>query len=189
MFIALAIGGFVKAQQKVGEYTHGEKTYEISAVYGSDGLNAYVQVQGESAREMVLINITGEEKIHSFVNGLKNMKDKFIEWKKVAKENSVTDFKKEYNISFPSVMICWLGTKWYFSHPRDCFHPNFNANEYGIYSSAFGEAKSMNNEYITQKWFLILDTEGEIDGLIKALDVETIKKKLNKTANTDELFK
>lgn len=46
------------------------------------------------------------------------IRDKYLSWVKIAKENNVTEMDKEFDIKFPTVSIAWRGSKWWFAFDR-----------------------------------------------------------------------
>lgn len=54
------------------------------------------------------------DNVSSFINSLKNVKLKFLEWSRVAKTNNVVDYEKEMEIGFPTVTIAYYNSFWKF---------------------------------------------------------------------------
>ena len=191
LFIALILCTMsANAEKVVGTYTMAEMPREIEAAFDNKGaLNVYVEVLGEYKNDKVMIRISGENDLNQFISKLKSCKAKFIEWKKVAQTNNVTDYSKPFDITFPNVEIYWRGSEWFSTYKRDHLKPLFLVGSDGKASfGAGGKAKDWDNEYIDQQWYLILISESEFDGLIDALNPEKIKSELNKNVNADALF-
>lgn len=181
---------FAFAEQVVGSYTMGGSPREIEAFIDKKGvLKVFIEIEGEYRHDKVMIKIDGESDLNRFVSQLKYCKGKFIEWKKVAQENNVTDYRKKLDVIFPKVEIWWLGNEWYSSYKRGFIEPLFLVGSDGdAVLVAGGKAKDWDNEYIDQKWYLIFMSESEIDSLIEALNPTKIKEALNQTSNNDALF-
>ena len=179
------------AEQKVGTYNVFDKVLDIEAGFDNKGkLNVYVEITGEYEHRDVMLCIRGEEDVKSFISALQQVKNKYTEWKGVANANGVTDYKKAIDVTFPDVEIYWRGSsKWYSTYSRNFIKMIFLVSDNGSASvGCGGEAKDWDNEYITEKWYFLFRNADEIDGLIKALDVEKIKNKLSSKQNTDDLF-
>lgn len=178
------------AEKVVGAYSVGGTARDIEATFNSEGeLIVFVEIVGEYERDKVMIRISGERDLNLFIDKLKHCKEKYVEWSKVAKDNKVKDYRKGFDVTFPNVEIYWLGSKWYSTYQQNYIKPTFMVLSDG--DTAFiagGKAKHWNNEYIDQKWYLILTTGSDFDSLIGALSPEKIKSELNKTVNTDALF-
>lgn len=189
IFCALSINVF--AEQKVGTYDVLDMSLDIKAGYDSSGqLNAYVEIIGEYSHKDIMLCIKGEDDIKSFVSALRQVKDKFNEWKNVAKANGVTDYNKAIDVTFPNVEIYWRGSsQWYSTYSRNFIKMIFLVDDKGTATvGCGGEAEDWDNEYITENWYFLFSSPYEIDGLIKVLDTEKIKTKLSSKQNTDDLF-
>lgn len=191
LFIVFALFAITAhAEKVVGTYTMGGMSKDIEAAFDSKGeLNVYVEVLGEYKNDKVMIRISGEKDLNLFISKLKYCKEKYVEWSKVAKDNNVKDYTKEFDATFPNVEIYWLGSKWYSTYKRNHLKPLFMVGSDGDATlGAGGKAKHWDNEYIDQQWYLILISASEFDGLINALSPEKIKSELNKNENADALF-
>ncbi len=189
IFCALSINVF--AEQKVGTYDVLDRSLDVEAGYDSRGqLIAYVEIIGEYSHRDVMLCIKGEDDIKSFVSALRQVKDKYTEWKGVAKANGVTDYKKAIDVDFPNVEIYWRGSsKWYSTFSRNFIKMIFLVDDEGSATvGCGGEAEDWENEYVTEKWYFLFGSPYEIDGLTKVLDTEKIKSKLASKQNTDDLF-
>ncbi len=185
------LGFNVFAEQKVGTYRVLERDFDIEAGYDSNNrLVVYIGVISEYDHEKSMIAITGENNVESFVSALQQVKAKYNEWKDVAIKNNVTDYKKAIDVTFPNVEIYWRGaSKWYSSFSRNFIKMLFLVSEEGKATvGCGGEAKDWDNEYITQKWYFLFSSSNEIEGLVKALNIEGIKSKISSKQNTDDLF-
>lgn len=190
LFIMLALfATIVHAEKVVGTYTMAKMQKNIEAAYDSKGvLNVYIEVLGEYENDEVMIRINGEKDLIQFISKLEYCKTKFVEWEKVARDNNVTDFKKQFDVTFPKVEIYWRSSKWYSTFKGNYLKPLFLVTNEDVSFGAGGTAKHWDNEYIDQEWYLLLVSVSEIEGLIDALNPEKIKLELNKSENTDELF-
>lgn len=189
-FIVLSISAM--AETKVGSYIcFGELNRDIEAAYKSKGeLVVFIEVIGDDPFEHnVMIRIKGEKTLIDFISKLEICKNKFTEWSTIAKNNSVTDLKKPLDIQFPNIEVWWRGSsKWHSSFSRDFIHFTFLAQKDGCIMGFFSKAEDWENEYITQKFSLLFKHPHEIDSLIKALDVNSIKAELNRSTHIEALF-
>ena len=180
----------LRAEKVVATYMMSGMERNIEAGINDRGvLSVYIQVMGEYKSENVFVRVQGDADINKFVAQLTYCRTKFIEWEEVAKKNNITDFKKEFDTTFPYVEIWWSGSKWYSSNKRNFIKPLFLVTDGKAAFGEGGEATHWDNQYIDQKFYLILNSIEEIDSLINALDVTQINKVLNQDTQADALFK
>ena len=176
------------AEKIVATYTMSGTKRNIEAGIDDKGaLNVFIQVVGESC-EYVMIRVTGEEDIKRFITQLTYCKNKFLEWEQVAKRNNISNFKKEIDATFPNIEVWWVGLEWCSSYKKNFIKPVFLVNDGDASFGATGAATHWNNEFITQTFFILFETDNEIQSLINALDITKIKNALNRDIETDALF-
>lgn len=187
-FVVISTSAF--AEKVVGSYTMAGIQKDVEATFDNLGdLRVYIEILGAYKNDKVMIEIEGERDLNLFISQLRYCKTKFTEWVKVAKENNITGYQKEFDVVFPKVEIWWIGTKWYSSYKRDFIKPIFLVGDNGEASFGVGGvATDWDNEYIDQKWYLILISPSEFDSLIEALNPDKIKSALIQNANADALF-
>ena len=191
LFTALFVCLQIAAERKVATYTSFGKEHDIEGVINdNDELLVYITVEGDRSDDEVMIMLRGVNDIVAFRSSLISVRDKYIEWKKVAEDNNVKHMLKPFDFKFPKIEVYWLGTKWYSSFARRVFAPDFLVNDEGVSSVvAGGEAQYWDNEYITQKWYALFQNEDDINSLIDALDVVKIREQLEHQVNVSDLFK
>jgi muconolactone delta-isomerase len=176
------------AEKIVATYTMSGTKRNVEAGIDSEGaLNVFIQVVGEYS-EYVMIRVSGEEDIKTFITQLTYCKNKFIEWEQVAKHNNVSDFKKEIDARFPNVEVWWVGLEWYSSYEKNFIKPLFVVNDGDAAFGTYGLATHWANEFIDQEFYMLFETAYEIQSLINALDITKIKSVLNRDAQTSALF-
>ena len=181
----------LNAEKVVATYTlsYFNKTYDIEASeIKNDKFSVYIGVNAESNSTKAMIEVESD-KLEEFKQALLQMKEKFIDWSKVAKENNVKEMTKEMDISFPSTTICWLGSKWFFSFGQK-LKPKFLILDDGRFVVTFvKKVTASSNEYIDEKIYWVFSDSKEIDELISKLDVEKLKSKLQENVKAADLFK
>ena len=185
---------YANAQQNltIGSYysSYFENEREIWASKDSDGLyQVTILVQGEYSKETVAIRVKGAD-LQNFINALVLIREKFVEWDNVAKQNNVKKIRKPFDITFPHVTVAWYGSQWYFSFYHK-LEPDFMVLEStGTSHVVFNEkVKSSSNEYIDQKYYLVFSSAQEIDNLISIIKPEAIKIKMDQKDSQADLFK
>lgn len=179
------------AEEVVGIYrmSYFEKSYEIQASKIENGeFSIFIYVQGDNRTTPTFINIESYE-VMEFNKSLLQIRDKFIEWRKIAKDNKVTDLNKEINVEIPNVTIGWKSSEWFFSFKNKITAKYVFLNSGKDVVMIAKEAVSSKNEYIKEYFYLVFTEPEEIDNLVSQLDVEKITSKLNKVSNTLDLFK
>ncbi len=178
------------AQKKVASYTLYEKENSVEAfINKNDELIVYIEITGEYKSDKVFIRVAGEKNILEFISAWETVKEKFKEWSDVAKKNNVTNYNKDYPISFPRCQIWWSGTKWRSTYTGNYIKPKFMVLTDGSSATVCGgTAKDYDNEYISQKWYQIFKSPDEIQTLINALNIDSIKGALQADSDADALF-
>ncbi|PXV61980.1 hypothetical protein CLV62_12323 [Dysgonomonas alginatilytica] len=177
------------AEKTVGSYSSSyfNKVYDIEAGEIKNGkFSVYIQVPAKSDnRTMVLIE---SDQIKEFNSILLQMKDKFVEWSKVAKDNNVTELSKSMDLRLPKTTICWQGSKWFFSFGQK-LQPSFMILESGKHVvTLVQKVTSSSNQYIDETIYWVFADPQEIDELIAQLDFDKIKSKLEEDKNSSDLF-
>ncbi len=177
-------------QKKIGSYyvEYWGKSYDIAASE-DENLVVIIDICGETSYSEVNFYLKGEEKINEFIESLKELRDKYKEWRQVARENNVKDFSKPFDITFPSVTVAWNRSKWWFDF-YEALKPRFLVTEKGeIVSVISGEAKASSNEYITEKYYFVLSNVSEFDELISQIEPASVRAALDKIKAPTDLFK
>ena len=179
----------MKAEQTVGEFSNSYfgQDFEIEASQKNDKLEeVYIGVNARDSKT-AFIGVKGKE-LEEFKNSLIQLRDKYLEWVKVAKDNNVTEMNKEFGIKFPSVTIAWHGSKWWFSFGKK---PNFKfiiLDSGKMVASWVPKVVSSSNQYIDETIYFVFADEDDFNNLIDQLDYNTILGKLLKTKNNENLF-
>ena len=181
----------IKAQQKVGEYTNSyfSKTFSIEAAEKNNKIeNVYIGVQTDLDFRKAYISVEGED-LELFKNALELARDKFSEWKKIAKDNNITEMRKEMGIDFPEVAVAWLyGGEWEFSFDNK-INLAFLILDDGQMVAAWAPiVTSSSNSYIDQQIYFAFADEKDFDNIINQLDGQRILNELLNTKNNSKLF-
>ena len=181
----------LSADKVVGEYrmSYFDKSYEIEASEIKNGkFSIYIYGQGERESDKIFMSIDSD-KVDEFNNSLLQVRDKFKEWRQIARDNNVTDLTKEVDVKIPNVMIGWYGTQWYFSY-RNSIKALYMILDSGKDVIIIAkEATSSSNRYISETIYIAFSEPEEIDELVSQLNLEKITSKLNNETNTLDLFK
>lgn len=183
------------AQQKVGEYTNSyvSKTFSIEAVEKNNKIEeVYIGIPTDlgsrTYSRSAYIVVKGKD-LELFKTALELARDKFSEWKKVAKENNVTEIDKEMGINFPKVTVAWLyGRKWWFSFGNKV-NLKFLTLDNGQMVAAWAPTvTSSSNRYIDQEIYFVFGGEEDFNSIIDQLDTQRILNELLNTKNQSDLF-
>ncbi len=176
-------------QETIDNYncSYFEKQLDIMAA-DDDKLELYIQVYGDRESDLVLINLSGENKIYSFITFLTQLRDKYKEWRQVAIDNNVVDYSKTFDINTPKLTVAWAGSKWFFDFYEQP-DPRFRVTSSGkIMAILSDEAQASSNEYITQEYYLVFSSVEEFDELLSKIEPSRIREKLKEKAAPDTLF-
>ena len=88
--------------------------YTISASRSNGEFNLKIEIRGHRIKSpfpthplYAYLILTGKERIFKFVNSLRYVCYKYEDWLKIAKENKIDDFNKQFDVDFPPVHIAW----------------------------------------------------------------------------------
>ena len=180
----------IKAQQKVGEYTNSyvSKTFSIEAVEKNNKIEVvYIGISTDHKSRPAYIIVKGED-LELFKTALELARDKFSEWKKVAKENNITEMSKEMSINFPKVTVAWHGTKWWFSFGNKINFRFLILDDGEMVAHWTSKVTSSSNRYIEEYIYFAFANEEDLNGIINQLDGQRILNELFKNKNKSELF-
>lgn len=189
LFVFCAANTF--AQKKVADYhsDYFEKDYEICITTAKNDpstiSDVYIDVAGERSSETVTLNY---ESPYSLLSSLKEVRDKYAEWVKVAEENDITEMTKEIPVDMPSVIVCWYTSKWNFSYKKR-FKFTFMILDSGKKVIVMNEkVTSTANQYIDTKFYWVFQSVTELDEFIELMNYPKFIEKLNVKANNADLF-
>ena len=117
----------LKAQEVVGTYYSNffDKEFTIKASQKNNKVSSiYIGVEAKKSNES-FINVGGED-LETFKASLITLRDKYLSWVKIAKDNNVTEMNKEFDIKFPSVTVAWIGSKRRVDFHSSISHSSFN---------------------------------------------------------------
>lgn len=178
------------AEQVVGRYQNSYfgKEFNIEASQENGKLEqVYIGIEAKDAKK-AFITIKGSD-LELFKTALELVKDKYLEWQKIAKDNNVTELDKVFDIKFPSVSIAWSGSKWWFSF-GNIIKMRFLILESGKMIAVWApKVTSSSNRYIDEQIYFALEGEEDFDNLISQLSYQSILDQLLNTKNKEDLFK
>ena len=178
------------AQEKVATYTNSfwNKSYDVLATTknANEIKDVYVCVNAKSSN-VANFSISGKN-LDSFVAALKEMKNKYIEWSKVAKDNNVTEMDKPYDIKFPKVDIQWYGSKWWFAFGVNLKFTFRVTKDGDCLTICSPKVTSSSNRYIDETIYITFANEDDFDQLIDVLNAEQIISSLKAKDNQQDLF-
>ena len=181
----------INAAQKVGEYTNSyfSKTFSIEAAEKNNKIeDVYIGVQTDLDFRKAYISVEGED-LELFKNALELARDKFSEWKKIAKDNNITEMCKEMGIDFPEVAVAWLyGGEWEFSFDNKINLAFLILDDGQMVAAWAPTVTSSSNRYIDQEIYFAFADEKDFDDIINQLDGQRILNELLKNKNRSDLF-
>lgn len=176
------------AQKEIGTY-HNDLFQKEYSVECDESGKYYIQISGETESRKCFF-IVENENIDAFRQSLNDVKNKYVEWCNVAKENKITTMYKYMDIKFKSGIFMWLGTEWYgnYATPK----PGFLISKTGKYLCLLfsgNEIKDISNQYITEKAFWVFSSVEEIEELQNLLSEKTLQEFQNESNKANDLFK
>lgn len=188
----IAVG--VNAQTLYGYYTNradkSKTRYRVE--YIMNGLknkpSVLIEVMGEADKNYLMIDI---DNIKSAQDGFKEMKEKYIEWIKVARENNVTEVDKRMDYPFHGgIGAAWRNSQWWFS-TGFCWNmqPYFKIKGINKTVTFAQSVRSDSNEYIENMICIKFTSVQDFDSLINILDDGKLGAKIRGIKSKENLFK
>ncbi len=195
LFVAFAIVALVgNAFETIGTYSvwNGLISYkvDVSSLNTDSSFNYMIQVGNfKSLNDDIYLELNSKD-ASKFISAMQQAKDKFDEWKSIARENNLKDVQKKMDINLPEMRLVWRGSKW-FRSKSFILSPHFNAGDNLDFCtlSLFGIAVSQNNKYITQQYQLMFLNSSEIEGLLKILNNQVVYDMFSDKAKQQNLLK
>lgn len=177
------------ALETVGNYQNSYfgKKYSIEASQKNGKINdVYIEIDAKNSKTAYLL-VEGKD-LEIFKTALELVRDKYIDWVKIAKDNNVTEMEKEFDIKFPSVSIAWYGSKWWFSFGKK-MKMRFSILDSGKMVAVWApKVTASTNEYIDERIYFVFDGIEDFNNLISQLNYQSILEQLLKTKNNEDLF-
>ncbi len=189
--LILAFVTTANAQEKYGTYysSYFEKELDVmaSSEVGTEP-DIFIQVLGKTSYDEVYLRFNGED-ISFLNNSLRKIKEKYIEWRTVAKNNRVKSLNKEFNVDMPRATVAWYGSKWWFNFQHK-LTPRFIVTENLDYIFVLTDTVTASgNDYIDTEYYLVLANEHDFDNLINVISLEKAKKHFRDKQKQTDLFK
>ena len=187
MFVSLSMNTW--AEQIVGSFenTYFGKNFTIEAYQENNKLKkVYIEVLAKDSKS-AFICVSGDD-LELFNTSLELVRDKFLSWVKIAKDNNVTEMNKEFDIKFPSVSVSWYGSKWWFAFYQEPKMSFLILDDGRMLALWIPKVASSSNEYIDETIYFVFETEEDFNSLIKQLNPQGILNQLLNTQNKAELF-
>ena len=178
-----------KAEQTVGTFENAYfgKNFTIEASQKNNELETvYIEVEAKSSKSAFL-SVDGN-KLESFKTSLELVRDKYLSWVKIAKENNVTGMDKEFDIKFPTVSIAWRGSKWWFAFDRKIAMSFLILDNGKMVAIWCPKVSASSNEFIDETIYFVFECEEDFNSLLNQLNSQAILDKLLNTKNNEDLF-
>ena len=179
------------AQKKVADYhcDYFDRDYEIAISTDKKDPSIisgiYIDVAGERKSETVTLKY---EYPALLLLALKEVREKYAEWVKVAEDNHITDMTKQIPVDMPRVTVCWYGTKWFFAFDKRLNFDFMILDDGKKILVMNAKVTASSNEYIDQKFYWVFQSVTELDKFINTLDYPKFIEKLNAKSNNEDLF-
>lgn len=187
MFVSLSMN--MIAEQTVGTFknTYFGKNFTIEASQKNNKLErVYIEVEANDSKS-AFISVDGDD-LERFKTSLELVRDKFLSWVKIAKDNNVTEMNKEFDIKFPSVSVAWSGSKWWFAFNRKLTMSFIILDDGKMLAKWCPKVVSSSNKYIDETIYFVFETEDDFNSLLKQLNTQGILDQLLNTQNNTDLF-
>ena len=186
MFLGQLQAQWVKT---IGEYTlsYADISLSVTASAISDE-DISIDIRVRASKETTDMAICADnDDIRKLSETMIQMRDKYIEWVEVAKNNNVTSLVKQIDILFPEIYAMWIysGSTDVYSDFSLVLNPLFIISNGNYRISISADVTDESNAQIEEKIYWIFSSVEDFNGLIKLLDYDKIKAKVNE----GDLFK
>lgn len=190
LFVILLSVLNLSAQEKYSEYEmsyfseHMMFDAEISIDKPSMVWLSCMSLESENDNCGILIRDTSD-----FINFLKSIDKKYIEWVKVAKENNVSELRKDFDFKERIYCAYWVRSElWIDLNVKLTSEFMVKDGKY-IVIIRTGKLNSSSNQYIDHDGLVIvLSNEEEFDTLINCFDSKLINDFINQKNEKENLF-
>lgn len=189
LFVLCSVSSYAQKTVAVYHSDYFDKDFEISVSTEKDASstisNVYIDVAGESKNETVTLDYKYPS---SLLSSLKEVRNKYAEWIKVAEDNHITEMVKQIPVDMPPVTVCWYGTKWFFAFDKRLNFDFMILDDGKKILVMNAKVTASSNEYIDQKFYWVFQSVTELDKFINTLDYPKFIEKLNAKSNNEDLF-
>jgi len=128
------------------------------------------------------------DNVSPFINSLKSIKSKFLEWSRVAKSNNVVDYEKEMDVNFTPVTIAYYNGIWGFYQFFEDINiiAVFKIDDQGKSRVEICTNTIKGGLFKPQK--IVFTNEHEINNFIDTISPTKVKNKKNIKNQKDKLF-
>lgn len=173
--------------QYVASYNNSLEGKEHSIVTDEQGKYLHISVPGRYTTDIVSFMIATKD-IPAFYEGMSSIYNKYLEWDKVAKDNNVTDMRKEFDIPLPKITLAWKSSDYFFEY-KHTLKPAFVVLEDGVsYCVMSGKGVCSTNRYIDQEYYFVVGGD-DFKEFVEAIKPETIAAGKAENKKIDDLFK
>lgn len=177
---------------KVAEFTDTYGTHEVGVLITEK--NQLVAVDFDSSTDAQITLLYSFSQLNDLISFFKQVKDKYVEWTKVAIDNHVTEITKRMPLESPTAMAVWSANdEVYATNDEVVISPLFsNDGDSGTKFHVFNAISIVDsdNSSVTNTVHLNFSNAMQIQGLINALNPQRLRNAANGRDRTvDQLFK
>jgi len=184
------------SQEPIGSFEVFAQEFEISATEPKDNGDYSLYVNGYTFDATVSTGgiIVEKKQIDSFINAWNQAKEKYIEWTTTAKENNVTDFTKDINVTLPKLSGYFSYGSWKFDWSLSPYFKYIITEYEGEASYGLilytGSMEASDNQYIDCDSFAYaFYSLEEINFFLSLFDQKLVTDYFGKKNSKENLFK
>lgn len=184
--ISLLLGALfiisVQAQVSVSEYTNSlGQSFKVDLLLKKDKpYRVTIECKTKTGEGEIWLKLS---EVSKFRKSLSELKSKFEEWDKVAKDKGVTDASKDMPVKFPRVEFVWgLSTKFF---ADDTFKPRWVIKSPVEMVLCMAFVKAWNNEFAKESFSIDFYSIQDVQNLIDALSQEKIDAAVKSLENSN----
>lgn len=200
LFIAIAATSMRAEYRKVATFQDNYNTHEVGVTVTESG-NWFILVDFDSKTDNQVSLIYSPGQLDDLYRFFKDLKDKYLEWVKVARENGVDKITKRMPLQSPTAVAMWVNDNDGVSYSTDTmvFEPLFsNTDNSGQKFYVFNvvAVEDKDNSSITYNVHMNFQNAMQLQSVINALNPSRLREAARRPAqrssssgNLDDLFK
>lgn len=193
LFFLTIFGMSLYGQESIGKFSmsYAESEYSIEATQPTDGdYKLYINMMSlDNSVKVGGISVKGKD-VPTLIAMLEDVKTKFVEWDKLAKENNVAELDKDIpTTNKPKCGGFFRYGDWKFDYSVTLSPRFLKTTKSTLALVHTGKMVASDNQYMDAKDFVFAFTSAEeIDELIALLNPQKVIDYYNKKTNTDGMF-
>lgn len=187
-FLFMLLGVSSYADEVVGTYHNDFDGLDYSvSVRENDGELQYIYVYMATANKTSGYFAFKGKHIDEFITALAQIRAKYVEWSKVAKEENVTKIIKEFDFELPGGSFFWNGSQLWIAKGK--LHAQFIVVDGKPFVSFARSVSALTNKYIKETFYTTFSSVEAYDNFISIFDKSKMLETAKSIKDSESKFK